>query len=59
MSRNKRRGQSTLEYIIVFTAIVAAILIFAYKTLNPAVGNVMGSAASRITNAADTFNTTN
>jgi len=55
MLRNKR-GQSTLEYIVVFTAIVAGILVFAWTQLRPAVSNVMNSASTRITNAATTFN---
>lgn len=55
MLRSKRKGQSTLEYIIVFTAIVAAILGIAYTTLKPAVQGVMTSAANKITNAADAF----
>lgn len=58
MLRRKRRGQSTLEYITIFAAIVAAILVFAYAKLKPAVENVMDSAATKIQTATDTFKTT-
>ena len=51
----KRKGQSTLEYITLFAAIVAAVLLFAWNFMRPAVGNVMGAAANKITNAAKTF----
>jgi len=55
----KRKGQSTLEYITLFAAIVAAIVIFAYLKLKPAVESVMNSSANKITTAADKFQTTN
>ncbi len=51
----KNKAQSTLEYITVFSAIVAAILILAYAKLKPAVSGVMDSAVSKITTAADNF----
>ncbi|MFH1397221.1 MAG: hypothetical protein ABIH27_01550 [Candidatus Omnitrophota bacterium] len=51
----KIKGQSTLEYIAVFVAIVAAIVAVAYSTLSPAVGNVMTNSATKITNAASSF----
>lgn len=52
----KNKAQSTLEYITVFSAIVAAILVLAYTKLKPAVSSVMDSAAGKITTAADNFN---
>lgn len=51
----KRKGQSTLEYITVFAAIVAAILVFAYTKLNPAVQSVLNASATKITNATANF----
>ncbi|MDD2927402.1 MAG: hypothetical protein PHE30_00940 [Candidatus Omnitrophica bacterium] len=54
MSGNNR-GQSTLEYIAVFAAIVGAIIIFAYAKLKPAVQNVMDSSATKITTATSDF----
>lgn len=51
----KKKGQSTLEYIIVFSAIVAAILIFAYQKLNPAVEKILNSTATEIEDASDKF----
>lgn len=53
----REKGQSTLEYITVFAAIVAAIVIFAFAKLKPAVEDVMDSSAGKITNAASEFNT--
>jgi hypothetical protein len=51
----KKKGQSTLEYIAVFTAITAAILFFAYTKLKPAVDRVLTSSANSIEDAADRF----
>lgn len=51
----KKKGQSTLEYITVFAAIVAAIVIFAFAKLKPAVENVMDSTSTKITDAATSF----
>jgi len=55
MSKGRKRGQSTLEYIIVFAAVVLAVLIIAYTTLKPAVNSVMTASANKITNATATF----
>lgn len=51
----KRKGQSTLEYITVFVAIVAAIVAVAFTKLKPAVNNVIDSAANKITDATTEF----
>ncbi len=51
-----KRGQSTLEYITVFAAIIAAIVVFAYLKLKPAVTKVLDSSSNRIQAAADEFN---
>jgi len=51
----KKRGQSTLEYITLFAAIVAAIVLFAYAKMKPAMEKVMDSSATKITNAAANF----
>ncbi|MDO8748254.1 MAG: hypothetical protein Q7J72_03945 [Candidatus Omnitrophota bacterium] len=53
--QNRRKGQSTLEYITVFAAIVAAIVIFSYSTLKPAVQNMMNASATKINNATSSF----
>lgn len=55
---SRKKAQSTLEYITVFAAIVAAIVLFAYTRLRPAVESVLGSSASKITEAATTFSST-
>lgn len=54
----KSKAQSTLEYITVFSAITAAILVLAYTKLKPAVEKVLDSSADKITTAADNFNVT-
>jgi len=53
----KKRGQSTLEYIAVFAAIVGAIIVFAYAKVKPAVQNVMDSSVTKINDAASDFTT--
>lgn len=57
--RRKRKGQSTLEYITIFVAIVAAVVILAYAKFKPAMTNLYDGVASKLTNAAETFRTTN
>lgn len=54
----REKAQSTLEYIIVFSAIVAAILVFAYSKMKPAVEQVFNSSAAKITNATNNTNWT-
>lgn len=51
----KRKAQSTLEYITVFAAIVAAIVVVAYSVLKPAIKNLFEKAAEKINNTATTF----
>lgn len=43
-----RKGQSILEYIIILTAIIAAIIIAAQGVIAPAVKNLMDKAAVKI-----------
>jgi len=57
MMFRKRKAQSTLEYIVVFSAIVAAIVVFAYSKLKPSVEKVMDSSAGKINAAATQFDT--
>jgi len=47
MKRNKK-GQSTVEYVIVFTAIAAAVIFAAINVLKPAVGNTYSQAISSV-----------
>jgi uncharacterized protein YpmB len=54
----KRKGQSTLEYIAVFAAIVGAIVFFSWSKMKPAVQNVMDSSATKIEQAANNFKAT-
>lgn len=51
----KKKGQSSLEYIVIFSAIVVAILVLAYTKIKPAVSTLLDSAAAKITTAAGTF----
>ena len=52
---NRKKGQSTLEYITVFVAIVAVIVFVAFTVMRPAVNRVMVSAGNRIGAAAVGF----
>jgi Flp pilus assembly pilin Flp len=54
MLRSKK-GQSTMEYIVLFAAVVAAILAFAYTSLRGGVKNVMTQSGQKINDAADNF----
>jgi len=53
-SRNKK-GQATLEYVIVLTVVILALFVviinFAAKDANKGVGKMIGSAAEMIKNA--------
>ena len=52
-----KTGQSTLEYITLFAAIVAAIVIFAFAKMKPAVESVMNSSSNKIQTAANRLQT--
>lgn len=54
MLRSKK-GQSTLEYIVLFAAVVAAIIAFAYTNLRTGVQSVQTEAGQKITDAAASF----
>lgn len=47
----RKKGQSILEYVIVLTAIIAAIVVAAITLIKPAVSNAINDAAGTI-NAA-------
>jgi hypothetical protein len=51
-----KRGQSTLEYIIIFTVIVAAIMVAANAVIRPKVGNIMNHTVSQAENAVANIN---
>lgn len=57
--RRKKKGQSTLEYITIFVAIVAAVIILAYAKFRPAVESLYNGVANRLSNAATTFQSGN
>ena len=52
---DRKKGQSTLEYITVFVAIVAVIVFVAFTVMRPAVNSVMGAAANKVTAAGASF----
>ncbi|MFH1622305.1 MAG: hypothetical protein ABIA97_04200 [Candidatus Omnitrophota bacterium] len=54
----ERRGQSTVEYVIVFTAIAAAIIFAATQIISPAVNRTYNEAGASITKGASYFGNT-
>jgi uncharacterized protein (UPF0333 family) len=50
-----KKAQSTLEYIIIFVAIVVAVFMVAYAALRPAVEDMENQAADQISAAAGRF----
>ncbi len=50
-----RAGQSTLEYVIVLTAIVTAILLAASQFIKPSVNKVYGEASSALNTSSSYF----
>lgn len=44
----KRNGQSTLEYVIILTAIIAVIILAATSVIKPAMEKAMDNAAESI-----------
>lgn len=51
----KKAGQSTLEYVIVLTAIVAAILFAASQFIKPGVNKVYGDVGNSLNSSGDFF----
>ena len=56
-ARRTKKGQSTLEYILVLAAIIAAVALAAGTLLSPAVNQTMTNATGAITNAAANLQT--
>lgn len=54
MFRNKK-GQSIVEYIIVWAAIIAAVVGLAYAALSGGVGDILDNSATVMSNAASSF----
>lgn len=56
MKRTKnRRGQSTVEYVIVFTAIAAAIIFAATQVVRPAVNKIYSDAGGSMNTSGEYF----
>ncbi|MDD5292666.1 MAG: hypothetical protein PHY46_05770 [Candidatus Omnitrophica bacterium] len=53
--KRNRQGQSTVEYVIVFTAIAAAIIFAAVNIIKPAVNNTYVQAGESIDRGATFF----
>ena len=51
----RKKAQSTLEYIIIFTAVVVAVFVVAYNALRPAMENLNNASAREISDAAARF----
>lgn len=51
-----KRGQSTLEYIIIFTVIVAAVLLAANSFIRPRVTNILDHVSGQAEKAVDHIN---
>ena len=57
MRTRRRRGQSTLEYVLVVGAILAAILGIAWTAMHPAVEKTVQQSADVVSAAADKVKT--
>ena len=55
MTRWERRGQSTLEYLLMAAVIIAAVAAAATTLIGPAVTKTMTNSKGAIDNAADQF----
>ena len=49
----KKKGQSTMEYVVVFSVICLAIAAAAYAAIRPAVANLMDKTGDKIMAEAD------
>jgi len=54
----RKSGQSTVEYVIVFTAIATALIIAATQIIRPAVNSTYSQAGSSINQAGNYFGRT-
>lgn len=51
----RKKGQSILEYVLVFTIIVVAIALAANNVLKPAIDGAINGTSTLITNATSKF----
>lgn len=49
----RRRGQSTLEYILVLTAVLIALIVAAASSVGPGVQNTMNQAGNVVQKASN------
>jgi competence protein ComGC len=49
MRRSKKRGQSTIEYLIILSVIIAAIILIAQNMLKPQLQQITNRAVQRMT----------
>ena len=55
--RWNRKGQGTLEYLLIAAVVIAAVAIAAGAVIRPAVDNTLNQSSSAINNAASQLNT--
>ncbi|MBF0122636.1 MAG: class III signal peptide-containing protein [Candidatus Omnitrophica bacterium] len=53
--RINKKGQSTVEYLVLVAAVVAAILVFAGSKFKPALESTWGSATDKMKSSAAQF----
>ncbi|MDD2690118.1 MAG: hypothetical protein PHT41_08230 [Candidatus Omnitrophica bacterium] len=57
MMRLKRnKGQSTLEYLLILTGIIAAIIVATQSVVKPTVGNIFNKVTNEAQNAVSHLN---
>lgn len=54
--KGKKKGQSTVEYIVLVAAIIAAVIVFVPTTFNKALNGLWGAGTARMTNFAGRLN---
>lgn len=55
--RGNRKGQGTLEYLLIIAVVIAAVAIAAGTVIQPAVRGTLDSSKTAIDNAATKFST--
>lgn len=51
----KKKAQSTLEYIIIFSVVIVAVFVVAYSAFSPKVRDLVTKASDKVGNASATF----
>lgn len=56
MRLKRKRGQSTLEYLLILTGIVAAIIVATQNVVKPTIGNIFNKVTNEAQNAVNHVN---